>query len=346
MPVALWFHGNVYGFEILVQIFFLLGIYLFLRVLERPAHLAWLYIALAANAFFMSYTESLGVFFAFTIGLYAVFNLRDKMMRRTALFVIAGTAAALCLTFFQYSQIAGAGEFVNRLFSTYLKRSGLSNSLSPASFSFSSTEAWARVWSNYSKGFGWFLAVLAASGAVTLGRNIAKRTASHFGKMEFAIIWLAVLPVLLHHAMFFNFTAIHDYSVLKDTVFFSLFAGILCSRLMLDTRQPVINGILAAAFIGSLLIGVNQFWKLNNNSSDRFKKTGEFIAHTAQPDEVVFVAVPDESCAHIVFYAQRNVAEFWLEKDARDLIRKNGAKRGIIFDLDEDYNCTGYRYIE
>jgi hypothetical protein len=66
----------------------------------------------------------------------------------------------------------------------------------------------------------------------------------------------------------------------------------------------------------------------------------------AKPDEVVFAIVDEEICAQEVFYAHRNIAKFWQEKDARELIRKNGAGRGIIFELDEDYRCKGYRYLE
>ena len=345
MPVALWFHGNVYSFEILVQVFFLLAIYLFLRVLERPARSAWLYVALAATAFCMSYTESLGVLFAFSIGLYTLFHFRDRTVRRAALAVAAGMTAALCLTFVQYSQIAGVEEFLRRATGTYLKRSGLSNALSLENSSLLNWKVWERVIRHYVNGFGLLPFVFAiAAFAIVCGKSI-KDMAVRFGPMERAVVLLALLPTVLHHLVFFDFTAIHDYSVLKDTVFLSLLAGMLCYLLMLDGGQQILNGILAAAFVCSLLIGIGQFWKLNRESRDSFKETGEIMARTTKPDEVIF-AVMEELCPQIVFYAHRNIAEYWGEQSARELIRKNGARRGIIFEIDEDGRCEEYRYIE
>ncbi len=353
MPVALWFHGNVYGFEILVQVFFLLAIYLFLRVLERPAHPAWLYTALAANAFCMSYTEWLGVLFAFSVGLYAIFHFRDGMVRWAFVAVVAGTAAALCLTFVQYSQIAGVEEFLRRATSTYLKRSGLSNALSLDNSSLLNWKAWERVIRHYVNGFGLLPFVFAiAAFAIVCGKSI-KDMAVRFGPMERAVVLLSLLPIITHHLVFFDFTVIHDFSVLKDAVFLSLLAGVLCYLLQgmadggfaLSGRRQLLNKGLMLAFACSLLVGIGQFWKLNRDSNDNFRETGKLVARTAQPDEVIF-AVMEELCPQIVFYAHRNIAEFWGEQSARELIRKNGARRGIIFEINEDGRCKGYRYIE
>jgi len=353
MPVTLWFHGNVYGFEILVQAFFLLAIYLFLRVLERPARPAWLYTALAVNAFFMSYTEWLGVFFAFSVGLYAIFHFRDRMVRWAFVAVAAGTAAALCLTFVQYSQIAGVEEFLRRATSTYLKRSGLSNALSLDNSSLLNWKAWERVIRHYMNGFGLLPLVFAiAAFAIVCGKSI-KDMAVHFGPMERAVVLLSLLPIVTHHLVFFDFTAIHDFSVLKDAVFFSLLVGMLCYLLQgtanggfaVNGRQQLLNKGLALAFACSLLVGIGQFWKLNRDSNDNFKETGKLVARTAKPDEVIF-AVMEELCPQVVFYAHRNIDEYWGEQSARELIRKNGAKQGIIFELDEDGRCKGYRYIK
>jgi len=349
VPVTLWFHGNVYSFEILVQVFFLLGIYLFLRVLERPTRPAWLYAALAATAFCMSYTEWLGVFFAFSVGLYAILHFRDRMVRWAFVAVAAGTAAALCLTFVQYSQIAGVEEFLRRATSTYLKRSGLSNALSLDNSSLLNWKAWERVIRHYVNGFGLLPLVFAiAAFAIVCGKSI-KDMAVRFGPMEHAVVLLSLLPIVTHHLVFFDFTAIHDFSVLKDAVFFSLLAGMLCYLLygLSDVLSGwrLLNGVLATAFACSLLIGIGQFWKFNRDSNDNFKETGKIVACTAKSNEVIF-AVMEEFCPQIVFYAHRNIDEYWGEQSARELIRKNGARRGIIFEIDEDGRCKEYRYIE
>ena len=334
-PATLWFHSNVYGFEILAQVFFLSGIYLFLRLLRKPS--AILYAGLAATVFCMSYTEALGVLFTLTLVVYAFFHFGDRTVRKAAIVAAAGTAAALCLTLVQYSQIAGLDELVKRLAGTYTARSGLLHS----NRGFSSIEAWQRVLSHYADGFGWLLLVAVMAAAVILGKKLLRPATPGFGKMEKAGLWLAIAPAMLHHLIFFNFTSIHDYSVLKDAVFISIFTGTLFYYLDSGWKR-----VFGTALVCSLALSVGQFWKINGNLSDCCKKTGELIAKTTKEDEVVFVSVPEESCAQVVYYAGRNIAEFWGEKDARELIRKNEAKRGIIFELDDDNCCKGYRYLE
>jgi hypothetical protein len=202
-------------------------------------------------------------------------------------------------------------------------------------------------------GFGWFLFVLGAAAVITAFGKSVKNTAVRFGPMERAVVLLALLPTVLHHLVFFNFTAIHDFSVLKDAIFFSLLVGMLCYLLqgtadggfVVNGRRQLLNKGLTLAFACSLLVGIGQFWKLNQDSNDNFKETGKFIARTAQPNEVIF-AVMEELCPQVVFYAHRNIASYHNEKSARELIRKNGARRGIIFEIDEDGRCEEYRYIE
>lgn len=353
MPATLWFHSNVYSLEMLVQVFFILGIYLFTLMLTQPARPVWLYVALATTAFCMTYTEWIGVFFAFAIALYALFHFRDRMARWTFVIVAVGSAAALCLTFTQYSRIAGIDEFLRCAKVVYLERSGLSSNVSPPNRILSSFKAWQYLGRHYFNGFGWFPFVLTFAFAATAFGKFLKDKTSRFTKIELTVMFLLLLPIILHHLCFFNFTVIHDYSVMKDAVFFSMLTGILCYLFMslpngstiISTRWKLLNTVLAAAFVCSLLFGIDRFWKINRDSPNSFKETGELIARTAKPDEVVF-AIMEELCPQVVFYAHRNIASFHSEQLARDLIRKNHARRGIIFTIDYDGQCTAFRYLE
>jgi hypothetical protein len=221
MPVTLQYHGNVYSFEVLVQVFFLLAVYLFLRVPERPMRPIWLYVWLAAAAFCMSYTEWLGVLFALSTVLYAFFHFHDNKVRWAVVAVIAGTTVALCLTLIQYSQIAGAAELLQRAVGTYLERSGFSKAFSHENQSLWSGGAWHRLGQHYMDSFGWLPFVIAVAAFRYI--NIMTRLTSK----ERAVIWVALAPVVLHHLLLFDFTSIHDYSVLKDTIFFSILVGML-----------------------------------------------------------------------------------------------------------------------
>ena len=76
-------------------------------------------------SFFLIYTEWLGVFFAFSVFLYALVNVKRKVMRRVLLIIIITSIASLALTFWQYSQISGFNAFIRMSIGNYLVRSGV-----------------------------------------------------------------------------------------------------------------------------------------------------------------------------------------------------------------------------
>jgi hypothetical protein len=342
MPITLWFHSNVYSFEVLVQVFFLFGIYLFLRVMENPVRSGWLYFLIGINAFCMSYTEWVGVLFAFAIGVYALVNFQDKSARKIFLAVAIGTAAAVCLTFIQYSRIAGTAAFLKTITNVYLLRSGISSAHSPAGTCLTSSKAWLRIGGHFVNSFGPFLLVTGVGIIITIFLKYAGKV--RLQKTERAVILISLLPAILHNLLFFNLLVAHDYLLLKDAIFFSIVTGILWYVIRPNT-PALLSMSLALAFIFSLVVGIDQFWKFNKNSSDCFKKSGEFIAKTAKPDEVIFADMPEYG-PQLVFYSHRNVEEFWGEQPARAIIHDDGARRGIIFQLDGGNRCTGYHYLE
>jgi len=93
---TLWFHSNVYMSDIFVQPIYIIGIYLFLKIIKNDEKMIY-YVLLGIFNFFMIYTEWLGVFFAFSVFIYALFNLREKAMQKVLVCIIASSIASLAL---------------------------------------------------------------------------------------------------------------------------------------------------------------------------------------------------------------------------------------------------------
>ena len=144
--------------------------------------------------------------------------------------------AAVALTAWQYSLINGWGTFYASSVNKFLFRSGLGHQVGSAVASLEP-------------------ACMAARGYVLRARLrcrfrpyplfVANSESRRNGKTETskarrqAIIFAALVPVILHHLIFFNFTANHWFSALKAAPIFAISAGLLVSTIWEATNKSV-----------------------------------------------------------------------------------------------------------
>ncbi len=347
-PHALWYHSNVYAFGMLAMPLFVAGILLSLKIAADGRAGPARHALLGLVTFLMVYTDWLGVFFAFSVFAYALCRVRERGMR-PVLYVVAGaTAAGLALTVWQYSRIAGLSAFLRAAGGKYLERSGFAEAAAggPQVWDFMS---WKTLCGHYVFGFLPFLIVLYTLACVYLallkkrpGRAGLRRAAP-----ELLALYLCAAPVALHHLVFFNYTSVHDYSVLKTGVFIAVLCGLLYHRIMTklradasDDNRALKAGALATLVVGMAIVSVVQYLYLNRDGHDGHLKMGREIARVARPDEVVFVRPGDRASwrtvPQITFYARRNIALWAGEEKARALLEKNDCERGAVFVLTGD----------
>jgi len=157
--------------------------------------------------------------------------------------------------------------------------------------------------------------------------------------MKTAVFCSAVLPPALHHLVFFNFTAYHEYSTLKDAPIIALLAGILASRLWKNDTTlsfPAMRSrtLVICSAIMFCVISIREYRMLTGPLLPGYKAIGECIARNATPDEVVFAQFQQSNevpLPQVVLYAHRNIAIWQDDATARELVQKNGVSTGVVF---------------
>lgn len=352
---TLWFHSNVYMSDMLVQPFFIIGIYIFLKIIKNEGKLIY-YILLGLINFFIIYTEWLGVFFAFSVFIYALFNIKEKSMRIVMAYILISSIASLSLTIWHYSQISGLDAFIKASMEKYISRSGLSQ-YSSIGLHYWNLKSWKNIVSHYYHSYLPFLIILCIVAFMYLAvlKKYPTKAILHRNKIEVTSLYLCIVPVLMHHLMFFNFTSIHDFSVLKSGVFISVFTSLLYSRLantfhkdISDKNRILKIGIINSIIILMIILSISIYQAdIRRVNVSFYKEIGQIIASIANDNEVVFIKAKGfYVCPQIVFYAHRNIALFESDSKARELLNLNEAERGVvlIFDIKNKQISKEYIY--
>jgi len=332
-PMTLWLQANVYMSDIFAQVLFAAGIYVWLRLATSPAVGGWECVVFGVLVFAFVYSEWLGVLFAISVVLYAMVTRGQPSRFRLTLSAVLGTIAALGLTVWQYSQIAGFHAFYASLHQRFTLRSGLGQQ-DQLTFHPWQPLGWLFLLTYYALAYGADIVLL------FLWMSLGAQTAGITHRIKSAISFAAVLPFMLHHLLLFNFTAAHEFSVLKAAPFLAIVSGLLATKLenktdpiwRLKPRSLVIASLLlccvSCVWVYSLVVGPE---------TSAYKTIGDFIAQNARPDEIVFAQYQrpsnkaDRPLPQIVYYAHRNIAVWSGEAYARKLSQMNGVSKIVVF---------------
>ena len=131
----------------------------------------------------------------------------------------------------------------------------------------------------------------------------------------------------------------HDYSVLKSSVFVSLMAGIGYSRVMSPgtgrtLRATAVIGTLGFFLYTSLSMHDHHFTRCQE--PDRYANLGTFIREHTSDDEVVFASPTEEDLRvdpRIIFYAGRNIQRVNDPRAAKEWLRAHGREKGVLFGI-------------
>ena len=156
-----------------------------------------------------------------------------------------------------------------------------------------------------------------------------------FSDNGYRFIWLSVLPVVLLHIFFLNYS-VQDFTVLYASLFFSVLIGILYDKVKKSGAVPINRLRVGVGLIVALFMV--QYFAMNShlindfsaNKREVYEASGNNIDGPATKDQVVFIlnrtAEPQE-----VFYAHRNIRYAKSAKDAIDFLNSRQLKKGAVF---------------
>jgi len=352
-PATLWLHSNIYMSDMFIQPLFILGVYIYLRILLSKDVPIALLLSLGAVVLLMIYTDWLGVCFAFAVLLHGLYRWRIPTMRwMTVTMLVAGTLGFL-LILVHYSQVNGLAAFLQYSRTKFLERSALSDKYT----SRLSLQSWAQVVGHYKKGF--FPGTIIYIGVMAVGTLILSRVGlrkPYQNRLWGSAIFVTTVPVILHHVLLFNFTFHHDFSILKSAVLLSILAGVFSGLLLdeMDRLQVSKRQWVRIAPVLGLLglicwINVTSFYAINKpDASTVYRDSGLAIRQLAQPNEIVFVVMTDPLGPYpqLVWYAKRNLAVWVDENVALQLMALNNVDRGIVFTLRPDMTIANVQRLQ
>ena len=302
------------------------------------------YSLLSVSLFLMIYTEWLGVFFAAALFLYALFHLREKQGRIFLIISIVIPLLAISLTLYQYSQIAGLPPLLNAAAEKYQIRSGMSSEEGKM-FSYFHFYSYVKIFLYYMRGYApqlLFIGVLMFFGYFL--RKIKPDKKGFEGSFDIrSFLLLSLVPVALHHILFFNFTSVHNFSALKTSVFISILIPILFSSVVSRLKLNVSDGYrmkkisaLKILFVILIILCIPQYYYVNQRVSVVPKRIGEYIRDHALKEEVVFIQGEGFVITpQLIYYAHRNISDWSGLEQAKDLIKKTRSRSGRIFVLND-----------
>lgn len=345
-PVTLWYHASSYMSEIFVQVPFIAGIYIFLRLMASP-HKGVYYLLLGLSVFLMIMTEWIGVLFALVLAIYCLLNFHKKSMRIVLGVVCLSSLTAFALMLWHYSQIAGVQTLIQVLSGKFVERMGVGE-VTSLNLHFWDAKTWRFIAEHYIVSYGWFLLYIYLIKWFLKGaRN---------GGVERTMLSLCVWPVLIHHFIFSNFTSIHDFSVLKAGFSISLLTALVYSKIdryLFLKWGPGPSRILRtqgmiAGFCFMTLLSIYSYFEANQQFVDKYEIIGKKIARAADKQEVVFLrpeVKSQEILPQVVFYAHRNIVRWVNDQSALSFLRHYGAPKGVIMIFDRQPRLIRVQHI-
>ena len=334
LPATLWFQGNVYMADMAVHLPFVIGVYIVLKMILRQKFYVPKYIiGYILILFIMIYTSWLGVFYAFGVLVYSLLHVRTiKGFRVLIWSTIAVTFFTLRLITFQYSEINGLEAYIHEVLNRYLIRGSVAQLHHGfLHFLFAYFILFKDILYNYLVNY--LPIYLLIGGFVWISVTRAKLKIV-FSDNGYRFIWLSVLPVVLMHLVFMQYSS-QDFTVLYASLFFSVLIGILYDKVKKAgiISDKALNGLVLL----TIAVLIAQFYLTNLPGShslkgadyDLDKKMGELIKEKCPKEDIALI--DEKPSPQVVFYAGRNILEVRSNADAVEVLKRRKMKSAMWF---------------
>ena len=327
-PITLWFQGNVYMGDMVVHVFFIIGVYTALKMIIRQKFYSPKYIFFYVTVLaLMIYTSWLGIFFAIGVIIYSLLHVQSnsgfKILLLTTSLV---TFIMLQLIVYQYAQINGPNAYISEMLNRYLFRGSFVET-NQGLFHFMFRYLWYVKTLMYNYVVNYIIIYLLIGTFIYVAAT-RKKMKIVFSENGYRFIWLSVTPVLLLHSCFLNYSK-HDFTALYASLFFSVLLGILYDKVKKSGAIPLRT--MQLGLVVAVIIMVVQFHVTNVPGLFKFypqQLVGNQIKKEVKNDEVIFSFT--EVDPQVIFYAGRNIKFVKNTAEALNFLSFTHQQNGVI----------------
>ncbi len=345
-PLSLWHHSNVFFADILVQVIFLLAIYLsYLFLYRNDGPGKALSTGLFVTLFLMAYTEWVGFLFAGCLALVGILFRKHSLFYKRLIFISITSASLAGLTIlFQYGSINGLEDFFNMLLNRYSERSGhIGRS------QFYDLDAHLFLLNLYLRNYFPQFVILAVLGALLLILKTKPR--GFFSVEEKTILLLSLLPAILHHVVLFEFTLVHDMALVKTCIFISLLSGLFFHRIQQQSLREALPAFKFVAYLVVVaMLSLSVFFYHSHviePNGFSLEALGKEIKESSKPEDTVFFKTTQTLGDFIIeaplnfviapqiqYYSGRCIQVIPTLEAAREHLKTYNKPNGIIFTIE------------
>lgn len=288
LPVTLWYQCNFYFADSLMQLFYIIMVWLYWRHKQENKFLFFFLLLLLA--FISSLTDWLSYLVVFSISILYV---KQKKYSH-AVFILLPMVLGLISMLWLYAQIAGWDELLSVLNKKLILRSGWSTEdFSSEGLSYFTWHSYERILWFFASGFGLLLLYSLSS----MGYKRKFSVADSMSDLKFIFF----VPVLSHLILLFNFNVVHDFFVLKWSFILILLALPLFSFILQQQKKWMFISLMVVLLGNSII-----YRALYSRSEGNYMLIGNQIRQWATDEERIYVNKGFYYNPIAVFYAERN----------------------------------------
>lgn len=283
--------------------------------------------------FFTLYTEWIGCFAAVAIGGYALLYWRRyRHYKWVVLVSILAVLAGFIAIGYHYARILGWATYFD-----YAQQRFFTRTMGHATAN----------WTQFLQAFFSYTKMIAlhyATSYLALVPLFSIGLLYYFKHKKIAFsqalkcgLFVSIVPVALHHFVFLNFTAVHDFAVVKTAVPLSILMAVFYKN-FLENKGNSAYQYLSYLMIGLTLVAcVFQYYWINRPGElswrahryDVFEKTGEIIRQHSTGDELIFVEGVEINF-QLMYYAKRNILLYKNERLMQQNLQNLNAVSGLL----------------
>ncbi len=291
----------------------------------------WQWILLGLTSFLFVYSDWMGVFFIISALAYLIVS-KPELYKKLSTVLTGFAALALLLIFIQYNSIAGVQAFLHSISIRFLERSGFfgkaysdqqMSMLNPASY-----QMLVEQFHHLLKWVGYFFVLL----SVAFGLMARKKEKTPNPAFQ-PLLFLVLIPALLHFAVFFNANVTHYLYHAKWGIVIATLTGLIIGAMPNAWTKWIATGALAISIYASVVFLRNDIpedpWEnyIINMSTP--------ISGSTKPDEAIFIqGAKPEHLHYFIYCAKRNMLPAENYEEALQLSQKLGKEKGYLYKLD------------